>query len=430
MPTIPPSTVPPTAPPTTVPPLGTVAKWVQSPELSDPGIAIRVDQVGSSHILADDFPCDTTGRLVTITIWGSFKGDVGADATFDLAIHPDIPASPSTTVPGTTVPPSFSKPNTDVAPLWTMSFSPGSYTIVPVATFTDWWWDPAAPLGAGNPSLITGTTIDYKITFDIDPGVAFLQTGTPSEPMIYWLSVSAATLADDEFGWKTRLVSEGTFGDNAVWAPSTVPPPSSAWGEMTYPVGHPLAGSALDTAFALETLPEVVTTVPPTTAPPPIPSPEKGYTVVAGAQHALNKPETTPLDHDTGLGFAEKHFNPLRITSLQLWAGELGGPFTWQTASAGSTPPTTLTMSVGEIVQFRVTVFDRNGCGRWLDVGTLRVEANPDIGFVLSGNDPASLTDKGNGLFEAVSAGTLVIVARVVQDGVDIDSQTISVAVT
>ena len=172
------------------------------------------------------------------------------------------------------------------------------------------------------------------------------------------------------------------------------------------------------------------TTLPPTTAPPAIPSPEKGYTVVVGAQHALNKPETTPLDHDTGLGFAEKHFNPLRITGLQLWAGELGGSFTWQTASDGSSPPTTLALSVGEIVQFRVTVFDRNGRGRWLDVGTLRVEANPDIGFVLSGASPASLTDKGGATFEAVSAGVLDVVARVVQDGVDIDSQTISVTVT
>ena len=172
------------------------------------------------------------------------------------------------------------------------------------------------------------------------------------------------------------------------------------------------------------------TTIPPTTIPPPPPSPEKGYTVAAGAQHSLNKPGTTPLDHDTGLGLAEKHFNPLRITGLQLWAGELGGPFTWRTASDGSDPPTTLALSVGELVQFRVTVFDRNGHGRWLDVGVLRVEANPDVGFVLSGASPASLADKSGGTFEAVSAGALDIVARVVQDGVDIDSQTVSVTVT
>ena len=187
------------------------------------------------------------------------------------------------------------------------------------------------------------------------------------------------------------------------------------------------------------TVPPVVTTAPPpgttvpaTTPPPPTPpSPEKGYTVVVGAQHALNKPETPPLDHDTGLGFAEKHFNPLGITGLQLWAGELGGPFAWQTASdPGPTPPTTLALSVGESVQFRITVFDRSGCGRWLDVGVLRVEANPDIGFVLSGTSPASLADRGGGLFEAVAAGTLDIVARITQGGADIDSQTISVTVT
>lgn len=687
--TIPPTTAPP-IPPTTVPPLVTVTKWLQSPDMGDPGMAIKVDQFGSPHILADDFPCDTTGRLVEITIWGAFLGDIFGSVDFELAIHSDIPVVPSTTAPGTTIPPVFSKPDTDSPPLWTMSFPSGSYTIVPVATLTDWWWDPDAPPSPGNPSLATGTATDWKLTFTIDPNDAFLQTGTPSEPMIYWLSVAATTSGAVEFGWKTRLVSEDTFGDNAVWAPSAVPPPSSAWGEMTYPIGHPLAGETLDTAFALETL-EVATTVPPTTAPPPpaipplvvppgaqltpmaavkdntlyehvsgllsngvgdhffsgrvntgggggfrrgvvdfdvagiipagstivdaqvvlhmsrttsgpqtitmrrllkdwgegtsdgpgeegqgaastigdatwihtffntifwtspggdfsgvisageivnaigdyawqdaqlvvdiqdmldnpsadhgwifigneailgstkrfdtrenpvvdnrpelqivytpapttlppttvppttappvpttvppvvttapppgttvpattpppaVPSPEKGYAVVIGAQHALNKPETQPLDHDTGLGFAEKHFNPLHITGLQLWAGELGGPFTWQTASdAGPTPPTTLTMSIGETVQFRVTVFDRNGCGRWLDVGVLRVEANPDIGFVLSGDSPASLIDKDGGTFEAVSAGELNIVARVVQGGVDIDSQTISVTV-
>ena len=74
-------------------------------------------------------------------------------------------------------------------------------------------------------------------------------------------------------------------------------------------------------------------------------------------------------------------------------------------------------------------MFDRNRCGRWPDVDVLRVEANPDIEFVLSGADPASLTDKGGGLFEVVAAGTLDIVARITQGGVDIDSQTISVTV-
>ena len=218
--------------------------------------------------------------------------------------------------------------------------------------------------------------------------------------------------------------------------PTTIPPTTAPPTTLPPTTVPPTTAPATTAPPPVPTVPPgttaPATTAPATTVPPPIPpSPEKGYTVVIGAQHALNKPETPPLDHDTGLGFAEKHFNPLHITGLQLWAGELGGPFAWQTASdPGPTPPTTLALSVGESVQFRITVFDRSGCGRWLDVGVLRVEANPDIGFVLSGTSPASLADRGGGLFEAVAAGTLDIVARITQGGADIDSQTISVAVT
>ena len=237
-------------------------KWTQSPELSNPGIAIKVDQFGGPHILADDFLCNATGPLVEITIWGSFKGDVTGPLNFDLAVHADIPEIPAATPPATTVPPVFSRPAE--SPLWTGDFPSGSYTMVLVNTDSDWWWDPAAQLDASNPSLATGTGADYKFTFTSDPNDAFLQTGTPSEPMIYWLSVTAyITSSSVEFGWKTRLVSEGTFNDNAVWAPSSTPPISSAWGEMTYPVGHPLSGAPLDMAFALTTLAAPTTTGPP-----------------------------------------------------------------------------------------------------------------------------------------------------------------------
>lgn len=256
--TAPPTTtgppLPTTAPPVPIPTFPPPLKWLQDPEFADPGMAIKVDQFAGSYIIADDFICRANDRIVTITIWGAFKGDVVGTPSFELSFWHDIPAESAPfghSVPG--------------AMAWTKTFSPSEYSVVLETTLTDWWWDPDAPVGPSNPSLSTGTTQDFKYTFDIDLDQAFLQTGESETPVTYWLSVRAIG-ASYEFGWKTRLFGEN-FNDNAVFAETTVPVPAS-WAEFTYPTGHPGAGAPLDMAFMLESSTDQPTTLPPTTTPP------------------------------------------------------------------------------------------------------------------------------------------------------------------
>lgn len=104
--------------------------------------------------------------------------------------------------------------------------------------------DPAPPFNG----IIGDDTICFQYNFDLtQPGVVpLIQQGTPDEPVVYWLDVTAWT-PDDAcvFGWKT---SPDHWNDDAVWWDNI---PGDDPHELRYPAGHPLQGQSIDLAFVI-----------------------------------------------------------------------------------------------------------------------------------------------------------------------------------
>ena len=135
----------------------------------------------------------------------------------------------------------FSQPEPEV--LWTLDFGPGEfseqlYYTVPLPG--EYWWDPLTG------ELIPGGDQQvWQIDIPIDPGEAFLQTGTAERPVIYWLDVRGRrrrTASSAGRRGSGRTISM----DDAVWdAGSELP---RTWQELRYPAGHPYhaPGAELD----------------------------------------------------------------------------------------------------------------------------------------------------------------------------------------
>ncbi len=228
-------------------PCDPVVKWTQMPDLMTTGIDVEATE---PYILADDFECRFTGKLTDITIWASWKddwlpygqpydpmyGDPMAVA-FTLSIHADIPASISPT--------GYSMPG-DV--LWVHNipdhtFMGGMYAY----PIEEWWMTP--PMNAYFP----GDTACFIYQFHINPNYAFLQQGTDTNPIVYWLDVSAKPLySSSKFGWKT---SETHWNDDAVWVQGQEPYVGN-WNELRYPPQHPMYPNSIDLAFQVTTTPE------------------------------------------------------------------------------------------------------------------------------------------------------------------------------
>ncbi len=220
--------------------IGPAYKWIQEPDLSDFGMDVNAT---NPNLLADDFRCTVTGPITTISIWGSwFKDHIPWHedpnaVTFTLSIHEDIPADQSPTgysMPGNTI--------------WLHTFGPTEFTAeIEMAGLLENWYDPALPLF--DP---LGDTVCWKYIFDLQQyGEPFIQTGTPDEPVIYWLDVQAQPVDQDPecmFGWKT---SQQHFNDDAVWTVGNEPYMGD-WNEMVYPPEHPFAGQSVDLAFSIE----------------------------------------------------------------------------------------------------------------------------------------------------------------------------------
>lgn len=248
---------------------GQPAKWVQMPDLAPTGIDVNayldVEDAGGNPqiiILADDFECTSTGPISDIHIWGSWKHDVlplrfdptdpaffvpdPGQVQFRLSIHEDIPALID---PDTGEVLEHSRPG---PLLWDMMFDPGQFTAREWATdLQEGWLDPLS----GNYEPF-GDTICYQYNFLIDEAAAYLQQGTPDEPVVYWLDVWAnpqnqGTPPEEPiFGWKT---SRDHWNDDAVYGP-TDPlnfPTPLYWQEMLYPIGHPNELTSMDMAFVI-----------------------------------------------------------------------------------------------------------------------------------------------------------------------------------
>lgn len=225
------------------------AKWCQWPDPTSRGIDIRVD--GSSaepRALADDFPCTSADRLTMIRLWGSWKSDErGQLKRIRVTIHPDDPVGPD----GADGANRFSQPGPET--LWEKVFFPGEFqeTLYHIGRIAGpWWWDAASgELVSDSDSKI------WQIDLKVDRGEAFIQSGSPAEPQIYWLAVEAEA-AGGQFGWKTRHWPDHSMGDAVLNPGSRVP---HAWQELRYPEGHPcydLQMNSVDLAFCLMYTPD------------------------------------------------------------------------------------------------------------------------------------------------------------------------------
>ncbi len=235
--------------------------WPQLPDLEPTGMDVLANwpypsaTFLSGKVLADDFECTETGPITDIHIWGSWLNNfypINADGTqdpkavsFKLSIHSDIKAVIA--ADGTVL--EHSRPG-DL--LWEDFFTPGDLrwkTRLYAAPVQEYFYDP-------NIDQIIGLDNEvWQYNFDIDPATAFLQEGTPDNPIVYWLDVIA--IPDDTnlgtipavWGWKTsrdHWNDDAVFGD--VLDPFGVP---DEWKELRYPLEHPLAGKSIDLAFVI-----------------------------------------------------------------------------------------------------------------------------------------------------------------------------------
>ena len=224
---------------------GTPSKWVQLPDLSSLGLDVKTSY---PKILADDFLCTSSGPVTNIQIWGSWNNDYLPSGdpmavSFRLSFHADVP-DPEPENPQTWSMPSSQR-------LWEAVFYSGNwpftFTAQPYATVPEGegWYDP-------NTGTFTWPA-DYQVwqySFDIPVSLAFVQQGSPSNPVVYWLDIEAFT-SDPEaaFGWKTSL---SHWNDDAVWADEN---PAAGmgllWNELRYPNGHEFQSQSIDLAFVI-----------------------------------------------------------------------------------------------------------------------------------------------------------------------------------
>ena len=231
-----------------------MTKWTQPPD-TNPETSIDIDatkdQVWQPQVLADDFQCTSADPITDIHLWGSWYHNMVPyndpnKVIFKLSIRADIPADQSPT--------GYSMPG---EVLWEREFQPDEFK---ASIFAD-----GPPEGylvpCSEPPYYepVGDTICYQYDFVIDPREAFVQQGSTTNPVIYWLSVQARQVRPaagepiypmrSRFGWKTRDILDGHFMDDAVWSKDN----GVTWNELRYPDGHPYMGMSADLAFEIVT---------------------------------------------------------------------------------------------------------------------------------------------------------------------------------
>ena len=211
-------------------------KWVQEPDLTVNGYSLDVSDIGGdTRTLADDFECTRAGRLTEVRFWGSWFADMKGELTnVHLGVYGDDPAGPGGSDPANT----YAQPD---GLLWEMDFGPGDYseqlTAIVNPGGAEWggyWWDPLysmEPWAEGEQQV-------WEYRLQVPPAEAFLQTGTPASPIVYWLAVGVSTNSAP-FGWRTRPSAEH-FGSGTVHD-------TGGWDELYYP----LTQDPIDMAFGM-----------------------------------------------------------------------------------------------------------------------------------------------------------------------------------
>jgi HYR domain. len=192
-----------------------MVKYVQ--RLQPPSTNGVAADATANLVLADDFPCQNTGPIKDIRLWGSWRRDaIDPGAVFTLSIWSDVPK----TVTGA--------PSHPGVPLWSETFGPGEWN---QCLYTNNYY----PFYEPNPPSIGGTdtNVYYFCFFPKEP---FVQQGTVNAPTNYWLSVNVQTAAGKQFGWHT---SADKYNDVAVWGNGPGFP--AAWAPMFDTEGKPLS---------------------------------------------------------------------------------------------------------------------------------------------------------------------------------------------
>ncbi len=231
-------------------PVPTDAKWYQWPDSTPGGVDVRANgDTVEPRVLADDFQCTSRDRLTLIRLWGSWRNDQqGQIKRIRVSIHPDDPTGPA----GPDQANWFSQPGPET--LWQKVFFTGQFeeTLYHVARMGgQWWWDP------NSGELLDGSDAKvWQIDLKVDPGEAFLQSGSPDNPQTLWLAVAVET-TEGQFGWKTRQWPEHDLGGAVMDIGNDFPRP---WQVLQYPQGHPrddLETNSMDLAFCLTYTAEV-----------------------------------------------------------------------------------------------------------------------------------------------------------------------------
>jgi hypothetical protein len=227
---------------------GDPAKYVQLPDLTPTGIDIEGLDICST--VADDWLCTTPQAITDVHFWASWKNDIVSPVTsFTVNVYSDQPA----------VGEAWSRPK-DL--LYTATVGPqpgqegcdGCFTERLCCTLPGseeaWFWKPNCPTELPGHDR---NVYQYNLYFDY--GKAFQQQGTSTNPIVYWLEISAIHDGATSMGWKTRDPRTGHSGDDAVYKDTF---DNNIWKPLEYQSGDTwgnafgqYAGTSIDLAFVL-----------------------------------------------------------------------------------------------------------------------------------------------------------------------------------
>ena len=189
-------------------------KYLQPPYNDPLGTDIRVDtDDGINRLLADDFECIQTGEITKINLWGSWKNDYGTGPApgdiqkFHLSIYSDDPVGDNPNDPNDDPANEYSQP---LERLWSGDFDDFTETEFSVVQ-GEYFWDPYTENSLGWDNRI------WSYVIEIPEANAFRQQGSRTNPVVYWLGVSAEISENGSalFGWKTTDLQNG-WNDAAV----------------------------------------------------------------------------------------------------------------------------------------------------------------------------------------------------------------------